>query len=128
MHIAISLICFIAVQELDYSEDDASPQPMDVIENALEMDSDDINTTVPRNSSQATRGKINFITPRLVSALDNAKVSDGMAIHILTAAAEALGHNIADLIINRSTIHRVRQQNRRKESEKIQTDFASTVS
>lgn len=92
------------------------------------MDSEDTNTTVPHSSSQATRGKISFITPRLVSALDNAKVSDGMAIHILTAAAEALGHNIADLIINRSTIHRVRQQIRREEAAKIQTDFANTVS
>lgn len=118
------------MNEFNDSEDDAGPfQPMDAIENEFTTDSCDdiIDTTVPSTPSKTTRGTINFITPRLVSALDNAKVSDGMAIHILTAAAEALGHNVDDLIINRSTIHRVRQQIRREESEKIQNDFASNV-
>lgn len=106
----------------DSEDDDTTNEAMDDLENECVMD-----TVAPRNVSEKTRGKINFITPRLVSALDNAKISDGMAIHILTAAAEALGHNVNDLIINRSTIRRVRQQIRREESEKIQNDFASNV-
>uniref|UniRef100_A0A0K8U9M0 Uncharacterized protein n=1 Tax=Bactrocera latifrons TaxID=174628 RepID=A0A0K8U9M0_BACLA len=56
------------------------------------------------------RGTKSIITPRLLAALDNAKVSDGMAVHILVAATEALGHCVEELVINRSTIHRMRQQ------------------
>lgn len=65
-------------------------------------------------TSKRKRGRKNFITARLVSALDNAKVSDGMAVHILIAAAEALGHCAEELVINRSSIHRLRQENRLK--------------
>lgn len=74
------------------------------------------------------RGRKSFITARLVAALDNAKVSDGMAVHILIAAAEALGHHVEDLVINRSTIHRLRQENRIKESNEITTGFKDNVS
>lgn len=73
------------------------------------------------------RGRRQFITSRLVSALDNAKVSSGMAVHILIAAAEALGHRVEELVINRSTIHRLRQQNRQQESLEIQADFNENV-
>lgn len=63
----------------------------------------------PRLSKGRKRGRKSFITARLVAALDNAKVSSGMAVHILIAAAEALGHRVEELVINRSTIHRLRQ-------------------
>lgn len=111
------------------SEDDAvRTQPIgDALGNDFVVDTAMNDTAVSHDTSKAKRGKINFITPRLVSALDNAKVSDGMAIHIITAAADALGHNVEDLIINRSTIHRIRQKNRREESKTIQDDFIKTV-
>lgn len=73
------------------------------------------------------RGRKNFMTSRLASALDNAKVSDGMAVHILIAAAEALGHRVEELVINRSSIHRLRQENRSQESKKISTGFIDNV-
>lgn len=73
------------------------------------------------------RGRKSFITARLVAALDNAKVSDGMAVHILIAAAEALGHRVEELVINRSTIHRLRQENRIKESKEISAGFTDNV-
>lgn len=73
------------------------------------------------------RGRKQFITSRLASALDNAKVSSGMAVHILIAAAEALGHRVEELVINRKTIHSFRQQNREKESSEIQADFIDNV-
>lgn len=80
-----------------------------------------------KHTRTAKRGRKQFITSRLVSALDNAKVSSGMAVHILIAAAEALGHRIEELVINRSTIHRLRQKNRQQESLEIQTDFIDNV-
>lgn len=105
----------------DYESDSSLREDIqqldDITDNALNDD------TIPK----AIRGKISFITPRLVLALDNAKVSNGMAIHILTAAAEALGHNVADLIINRSTLHRIRQEIRKETSEKNKNDFIGNV-
>lgn len=50
-----------------------------------------------------------------------------MAVHILIAAAEALGHRAEELVLNRSTIRRQRQENRKKESENIQTEFIESV-
>lgn len=77
----------------------------------------------PAAAKQKIRGKVHFITPRLCSALDNAKLSDGMAVHILIAAAEALGHNVEDLVINLSTLHRVRHENREKQFHNNVSDF-----
>lgn len=75
----------------------------------------------------AKRGRKQFITARLVAALDNAKVSDGMAVHILIAAVEALGHRVEEYAINRSTIHRLRQENRRREFNDISVGFSDNV-
>lgn len=94
-----------------------------------------INTTTIEKENLSTstalgrkRGRKSFITARLVAALDNAKVSSGMAVHILIAAAEALGHRVEELVINRSTIHRLRQENRIKESKEISSGFTDNVS
>lgn len=73
------------------------------------------------------RGNKHFITPRLLSALDSAKVSDGKAMHILMATAEALGHQTSELIINRTTLHRMREEHRKKESERIEANFIDKV-
>lgn len=73
------------------------------------------------------RARKQFITPRLVAALDNAKVSDGMAIHILIAAAEALGHCVNELTISRSSIRRARKTNREHEAQDIQSKFFNNV-
>lgn len=87
----------------------------------------DLNETVSVNSSTAKRGRKRFVTPRLAAALDNAKVSDGMEIHILIAAAEALGHKVNELVINRSSLIRQRQSFRAEKSQKIQADFSQNV-
>lgn len=73
------------------------------------------------------RGRKNFITSRLVAALDFAKVSDGMAAHILIAAAEAFGLHLEELVINRSSIHRIRQEYRLRESKEILNSFSDNV-
>lgn len=65
------------------------------------------------------------MTERLASALDNAKVSDGMAVHILIAAAQALEQNIDSLILNRSSIQRARRKFREQKVKDIQSEFAN---
>lgn len=74
-----------------------------------------------------TKGHKNIMTSRLASALYNAKLSDGMATHVLVAAAEAFGQRAEDLSISRSTIQRARQENRLKESYEISTGFVDDV-
>lgn len=55
-------------------------------------------------SSKKPRGKRTLITPKLVCVMDNHKVSDGAAVHIFIAVVEALGENVNDFIINRTSI------------------------
>ncbi|XP_039968854.1 uncharacterized protein LOC120780659 [Bactrocera tryoni] len=106
---------------MDYEEDIDDSEP-EVAE-----------TNVKKNTKQTAstcinRGRKHFITPRLLSALDSAKVSDGKAMHILMATAEALGHCTSDLVVNRSTLHRLREEHRRKETQRIQESFIDKLS
>lgn len=97
-------------------------------DNETEDQPDDGDASDGGNSSMSTtRGTKHFITPCLLSALDNAKVSDTKAIHIIIATAEALGHNLGELVVNRSTLHRLRQQHRIQEAERIQSEFIDNV-
>lgn len=73
------------------------------------------------------KGRQTYMTSRLAAALDNAKVSDGMATHILIAAAEALGHRIEELVISRSSVQRSRKENRFVQSRDISTSFVDNV-
>lgn len=108
--------------ELRYQNDSSTGD-----ENAIEMRSnstaedttDDNYGTRGTTSTTSQRGHMHFITPRLIAVLDHAKVSDAKAIHILSAAASALGHNVADLVISRSALRNVRHQNRKESAEKI---------
>lgn len=75
----------------------------------------------------AKRGRKNWITPRLTAALDAAKVSDGKAVHILTAAAEALGANFGELAVNHTSLNELRKKNRQHESEITHEQFLNNV-
>ncbi|GLV46194.1 hypothetical protein CBL_02911 [Carabus blaptoides fortunei] len=63
-----------------------------------------------KTSSGVSRGRTDFFTPRLLSTLDKWRICDGVAVHILSATADALAHQIEELILNRSSIHRFRQK------------------
>lgn len=69
------------------------------------------------------RGKINFINERIVSALDKCKVSDRYGMHLLIAIAEALGHDVNGLIINRTSLRRARQSHRELIAAKVKNDY-----
>lgn len=75
----------------------------------------------------ANRGKIYFIDARTIAALDKSKVSSENAVHIATAIAAALGHNIQDLVISKSSIDRCRVQYREEIARIIKDDFNDTV-
>ncbi|XP_053968382.1 uncharacterized protein LOC128869807 [Anastrepha ludens] len=78
-------------------------------------------------TSAKKRGRKEFITARLAAALDNAKVSDGMAVHILIAAAEAFGIRAEELAINRSTIHRARLEHRLEDTKDVMARFPDNI-
>lgn len=105
------------IDDVDHDYDDEC----DVVD--LEVDDDNDS----RAATIAKRGRKQWITPRLLSALDNAKVTNGKAVHILIAAAEALGHRVDGLIVNRTTIHRLREENRQNALANIQADFIENV-
>lgn len=54
------------------------------------------------------RGSIDFLTAKLTAAFDRCKISDRDAVHILIATAEALGKDVNELVINRTSIRRSR--------------------
>lgn len=70
-----------------------------------------------------SRGKREFINERIVSALDKCKISDRNAVHILIAVAEGLGHNVNDLIINRTSLRRMRSKYREAVAGKLKENY-----
>ncbi|XP_076298843.1 uncharacterized protein LOC143217957 [Lasioglossum baleicum] len=69
------------------------------------------------------RGQKAFITDKLVATLDKCKVSDRDAVRIITATAQALNHDVDDLIINRTSIRHQRTNIRKKLAEKYRVAF-----
>lgn len=113
----------ILVPVVDY--DDAEISDNEESQECETDQSDDENLI--ESDAQPTRGKIHSITPRLVSALDNCKVSDRYATHILAAVADALGHPLQDLVINRESIRRSRDKYREELTKQIKEDFQANV-
>jgi adenylate/nucleoside-diphosphate kinase len=69
------------------------------------------------------RGHENFISEKLAIVLDKCVISDRNAVHLLIATAEALGKEVNNLIVNRTSIRRARIKYRRERAEKIRRDY-----
>jgi hypothetical protein len=69
------------------------------------------------------RGRTIFINKKLVIVLDRCKVSDRDTTHVLINAAQALGHNVDNLVINRSSIPQVREKVRKLQAEQLRLSF-----
>ena len=78
------------------------------------------------SSLSKKRGRHNFITPKLVSVLDKCKISDRDAVRILIATAQALKHDVSNLVINATSIRRYRTQFRYETGKQIQDAFKNT--
>lgn len=77
----------------------------------------------PSTSQDVQITKKAFITERLAAALDKYQISDRAAMHVITATAVALGHDIDQLIINRTSIRRYRKSNRVNTVQNIKSNF-----
>lgn len=87
----------------------------------LEMD------VLPSTSKVVKRGSQPFINERIVSVLDKCKISDRNAMHLMAAVAEGLGHNVSNLVLNRSSIRRYRTANRKKIADFIKDNLQVMV-
>lgn len=95
-----------------------------------EMDDNDVSCHFPESTQSqdaAKRGSKNFITPKLVASLDRCQLSVRDSVYILHAVIEALGLNTAEFVINKSSIHRIRKNNRKKSAESIKVAFQNDI-
>ena len=66
-----------------------------------------------------------FMTTDVCSALDRTKVSDRQAVHLIGATAVALGHDIKEVTLSRSTVHRARVTSRAETAVQVRRQFLS---
>lgn len=78
-------------------------------------------------ASVRKRARINVITPAVAASLDRTKLSDRKAAFVLSATALCLGHDVADLNINRSSIHRRRKRIRSDLAANLKAQLQSTT-
>ncbi|XP_076279088.1 uncharacterized protein LOC143208527 isoform X1 [Lasioglossum baleicum] len=87
-----------------------------------DTEAEDYNIPGPSNPKKR-RGKQKVITPKLVAVLDSCRISDRDAIRIVMATAECLGHDLNELIINRTSIRRYRHNYRSEHAAQLQEMF-----
>ncbi|GBL95672.1 hypothetical protein AVEN_190445-1 [Araneus ventricosus] len=68
-----------------------------------------------------------FITPKLVAALDRYQLSMRDSVLILEATIDALGCNIDEFPISKSSIQRIRTEKWKERAENIKIDFQNEV-
>ncbi|GBM60748.1 hypothetical protein AVEN_147998-1 [Araneus ventricosus] len=68
-----------------------------------------------------------FITPKLVAALDRCQLNMRDSVCILAATIDALGCNINEFPIRKSSIQRIRTEKRKERVENIKIDFQNEV-
>lgn len=113
--------CLVVVQQTN-SENSSEGDDHNIDPN-VDADIEMQDTTQPI----AKRGRKKWITPRLTAALDAGKVTDAKAVHILIAAAEALGVDVSELIINHTSLYELRRKYRKLEMEKNQEELINNV-
>ena len=73
------------------------------------------------------RGRKDFVSPKLVAALDRCQLSIRDSVYIIRATVEALGFSTDEHPINKSSIQRIRSQMRMARAKDIKTDFQDCV-
>ncbi|KAE9521836.1 hypothetical protein AGLY_017771 [Aphis glycines] len=94
-------------------------------------DEEDMNQPGPSKSptdcTKKVRGNTDFITAKLAAAFDRCKISDRDAVHILIATAEAIGKDLNELVINRTSIRRSRICLRKERAENIRNNYKISI-
>jgi len=86
-----------------------------------------IENTQPETGAIPKVPKKNFITSKLVAALDRCQLSMRDSVFILQATIEALGYNTDEYPISKSSIQQIRTEKRKERAEAIKIDFKNEV-
>ncbi|GBN67134.1 hypothetical protein AVEN_267116-1, partial [Araneus ventricosus] len=93
------------------------------------IDSEDFPTLI--ESSEPGKSKSimrkDFITPKLFAALDRCQLSMGDSVFVLETTIDALGCNISEFPISKSSIQRIRTEKLKEFAENIKIDFQNEV-
>ncbi|GBM73138.1 hypothetical protein AVEN_46282-1 [Araneus ventricosus] len=84
-----------------------------------------IESSEPGTSKSVMRK--DFITAKLVAALDRCQLSMRDSVFILEVIIDALGCNIVEFSISKSSIQRIRTEKRKERSENIKIDYRNEV-
>lgn len=97
-------------------------------ESSSDDDADDACLLLGPSAKKSCRGRpSSMVTPEVAAALDRTRISNRNATYVLAAAAQSLGHNPADMAINRESIRQARRRNREKIAREIQASFSPDV-
>ncbi|GBN56357.1 hypothetical protein AVEN_267627-1 [Araneus ventricosus] len=93
------------------------------------IDSEDFPTLIESSEPGTNKSVIrkDFISPKLVAALDRCQLSRGDSVFVLEATIDALGCNIDAFPISKSSIQRIRTEKRKERAENIKIDFQNEV-
>ncbi|GBN46935.1 hypothetical protein AVEN_206533-1 [Araneus ventricosus] len=93
------------------------------------MDSEDFPTLIESSEPGTSKSVMrkDFITPKLIVALDRCQLSMRDSVFILEATIDALDYNIDEFPISKSSIQRIRTEKRKERAENIKIDFQNKV-
>ncbi|GBM32157.1 hypothetical protein AVEN_11936-1 [Araneus ventricosus] len=93
------------------------------------MDSEDFPTLIESSESGTSKSVMrkDFITPKLVAALNRCLLSMRASMFILEATIDALGCNIDEFPISKSSIQRIGTKKQTECAENIKIDFLNEV-
>ncbi|GBM91330.1 hypothetical protein AVEN_188618-1, partial [Araneus ventricosus] len=110
----------------------ASHEPLeeDSSSNSSEnMESEDCPTLIESSEPGTSKSVMrkDFITPKLVVALHRCQLSMRDSVFILEATIDALGYNIDEFPVSKSSIERIRTEKWKEREENIKIDFQNKV-
>lgn len=111
--------------EADDSDSDHGEED-EFVEEAVEYSGNgDDNALVPESTDAnlQTRGKNHFVDDRMLSCMDFANMSTPAAIHLISATAAALGHDVSKLVLNKTSVHRMRKTFRARQAQDMLDNY-----
>ncbi|GBL78846.1 hypothetical protein AVEN_48839-1 [Araneus ventricosus] len=120
------------IKYVSASKSSASYEPLqeDSFSNSSEnIDSEDFLTLIESSEPGTSKSVMrkDFITPKLVAALDRCQLSMEDSVFVLEATIDALGCNIDEFPISKSSIQRIRTKKRKERVKNIKICFHNEV-
>ena len=84
-------------------------------------------SNVVATDTSRERGRKDFVSPKLVAALDRSQLGIRDSVHIIHATVEVLSISTDEHPINKSSIQRIQSQMRMARAKDIKTDFQDRV-